>query len=112
MIPLLVEEGVGGGGRWCPVIYNERPAGTPSPYHPFPSSLGRAKRGEGSWGEGLRRAFSWFLGAAGGMSDCYENGSPAGTPSPDPRRLVKAPSRAPLSPKGERGIVDGGWRPA
>ena len=30
---------------------------------------------------------------------------PAGTPSPGPLRLMKAPSRATLSPKGERGIV-------
>ena len=30
---------------------------------------------------------------------------PAGTPSPVPLRLMKAPSRATLSPKGERGIV-------
>ena len=33
------------------------------------------------------------------------NERPAGTPSPDPLRLMKAPSRATLSPKGERGIV-------
>jgi hypothetical protein len=31
------------------------------------------------------------------------NERPAGPPSPDPRRLMKAPSRATLSPKGERG---------
>ena len=35
------------------------------------------------------------------------NERPAGTPSPGQRRLMKAPSRAALSPKGERGIVKG-----
>ena len=31
------------------------------------------------------------------------DGRPAGTPSPDPLRLMKAPARATLSPKGDRG---------
>jgi hypothetical protein len=35
----------------------------------------------------------------------FYNGRPAGTPSPVPLRLMKAPSRATLSPKGERA----GW---
>ena len=34
------------------------------------------------------------------------NERPPGTPSPDPLRLMKTPSRATLSPKGERA----GWR--
>ena len=38
------------------------------------------------------------------------NERPARIPSPDPLRLMKAPSRATLSPKGERGIARGGER--
>ena len=38
------------------------------------------------------------------------DGRAAGTPSPDPLRLMKAPTRATLSPKGERGIAGGGER--
>ena len=51
---------------------------TPSP---LPSPQGRGKRGEGSWGEGLRRVFPWFPGAAGGISDCHKHDAfaPRGT---------------------------------
>ena len=35
------------------------------------------------------------------------NERPVGTPSPGPRRLMKAPFRATLSPKGERDTLDG-----
>ena len=59
----------------------------------------------------MRRAYSWFLGARQptGMSDCHENRGP-GTPSPDPCRLMKAPSRAILSPKGERASFSFSWQ--
>ena len=54
-------------------------------------------------------------GAGAGLSSvlfdstfCDER--PARTPSPDPLRLMKAPARATLSPKGERGVARGGER--
>ena len=88
---------------------------TPSP---LPSPQGRGKRGEGSWGEGLRRAFSRFQGAARGMSDCYENGSPEDpltrpatavapgfSPACRPEGRRYARRRGPPSPPRGRGLV-------